>query len=804
MKSTLRNGLTALSLIGIAALGCSSADETADRASSAVTASSPYLGSVLSTTSAWDTGYCANLTVTNNHPSATATNWSVTIDLDGGTLNTSWNSTVVAIDSGIRVGPNEWNRSLSSGGGTATVGFCVSRANSSQRPTVTSSWADLPGFNTAPVVSIARPYYEEAKFLAGHVLKFAGEASDKEDGAIPAEKATWTILQGSTSVYTATGFDGTYAFPSNVSSPTSYTIRLAATDSQGATTTVDRKVTLLPLSAELTLGSAYSSSTEQTAVVYFTVPTSDIGKFYHFDFASTQGPLSVAVVHGDRNGRIDGFQDYSAGDSSNRMAWANVHHRNPQLEFQVWAAGEHTMLLHSRLTVGNTWEQPFVAPKGMNVRYSLNVATTSPAAQDQTSVYMVQEHFPASFKVDDVLTTKANYDFAQQAADYNSIFATYVQLFGAAYTKYGSTIGVTYPLDPTYPYCGDASSPITMICITMRPMEPSAFAHELGHVFTQAYPFVYGFDAQGAHRSNLEAVPLFLLGYMADPKGGGAYDVEKYWRYETGMLARGLLGTSAHWHDHLVSDSFPFLYKSAAGGWTSFSNVLKSYSQNYAGPQAETDALTRATDFYLRLANAIPDAARRQAFLGQMAMWGVPFASGASFTDADRDGLVAGLDINDADARINQFKEECEEALCVVDGADQNENGVTDEGILRTQGSETLVLGQDNIAYGSDRGTRRKLYLAAGSQIRIAVTSANPINVLAYAANVSFGDSGPLWWHGGKYGYTDPVAQSQEVASPILTFTAPASGVYTIGFEGYADHGVNIGDTITYTASVTQ
>jgi hypothetical protein len=141
--------------------------------------------------------------------------------------------------------------------------------------------------------------------------------------------------------------------------------------------------------------------------------------------------------------------------------------------------------------------------------------------------------------------------------------------------------------------------------------------------------------------------------------------------------------------------------------------------------------------------------------------------------------------------RVNQFNAECDGTLCVVVGADQNRNGVTDEGILRTQGSETIVLGQDNIAYGSDRGTRRKPYLAAGSQVRIAVTSTNPINVLVYAANVSFNDQGPLWWHGGKYGYTDPVAQSQKVASPILSFTAPTSGVCTIGFEGYAGDGAN-------------
>jgi hypothetical protein len=165
---------------------------------------------------------------------------------------------------------------------------------------------------------------------------------------------------------------------------------------------------------------------------------------------------------------------------------------------------------------------------------------------------------------------------------------------------------------------------------------------------------------------------------------------------------------------------------------------------------------------------------------------------------------VAGLDYNDNDARISPFLEECQGTLCVADGADQNQNGVVDEGILRTQGSETIAMGLDNTGYGTDRGTRRKLYLAAGSTIRIAVSSSKPVAVVAYAANVAFADQGPLWWYNDKYGYTDPVAQSSEVANTAVSFTATTSSVYTFEFQGHAANGVNVGDTISYTATVTQ
>jgi secreted PhoX family phosphatase len=84
--------------------------------------------------------------------------------------------------------------------------------------------------------------------------------------------------------------------------------------------------------------------------------------------------------------------------------------------------------------------------------------------------------------------------------------------------------------------------------------------------------------------------------------------------------------------------------------------------------------------------------------------------------------------------------------------------------------------------------------------VRIAVTSPKAVDVLTYADNVLFTQQGPLWW----YESTNPVAETGEVVNPVLTFTAPSSSVYTFQFFGYSDHGINVGDSISYTATITK
>jgi hypothetical protein len=264
------------------------------------------------------------------------------------------------------------------------------------------------------------------------------------------------------------------------------------------------------------------------------------------------------------------------------------------------------------------------------------------------------------------------------------------------------------------------------------------------------------------------------------------------------MLAASSLRAPAFWHDALVSDAFPFFFKNMGGGWAALSAAYKTYSQNYSGTHNEIDGYTRAKDFYLKLVASITNTSRQNAFMSQLACWKVPFVpASTTFVDADNDGIVAGLDYNDTDARINPYSEECNGTLCVADGIDQNQNGYIDEGILKK--TETLTLGLDDLMW-TDVGTRRKLYIAAGSSVRIAVTSSKAMYVLTYAADVPFTQSGPLWTILGG----NQLAQTDELVNPVLTFTAPSSSVYTFQFFGYSDHGINVGDSISYAATITK
>jgi hypothetical protein len=129
-------------MIGIQALGCGNAGfEPTSETSSALVANSPYLRAELKATAVWEAGYCAELIVTNNHPSVAATMWTVAINLGSATLMSSWNADFSAMDGGIRVTSNS---ALASRGGTTTAGFCASRADRNQIPVVVASMSELP------------------------------------------------------------------------------------------------------------------------------------------------------------------------------------------------------------------------------------------------------------------------------------------------------------------------------------------------------------------------------------------------------------------------------------------------------------------------------------------------------------------------------------------------------------------------------------------------------------------------------------------------------------------------------------
>jgi hypothetical protein len=77
----------------------------------------------LTVTSAWDAGYCANVTATNTGSGSAV--WSLVVDLGASRLEQSWSSNAVGRTGKITFSGVSWNSTLQAGG-TASFGFCAS------------------------------------------------------------------------------------------------------------------------------------------------------------------------------------------------------------------------------------------------------------------------------------------------------------------------------------------------------------------------------------------------------------------------------------------------------------------------------------------------------------------------------------------------------------------------------------------------------------------------------------------------------------------------------------------------------
>lgn len=93
------------------------------------------LTSTLRVTSSWQTGYCADITVTNAGAS-TLNSWTVTLTMNQSTMNNNWSANFQTTSSGVyRVTPLNWNSTLAAGAST-TVGFCANKAGTNWTPSV--------------------------------------------------------------------------------------------------------------------------------------------------------------------------------------------------------------------------------------------------------------------------------------------------------------------------------------------------------------------------------------------------------------------------------------------------------------------------------------------------------------------------------------------------------------------------------------------------------------------------------------------------------------------------------------------
>jgi cellulase/cellobiase CelA1 len=90
----------------------------------------------------WETGYCANATVSNGTSAAIAS-WTVVINLNQAIFSQIWNATQTGASTGsagavLTIKPGTWNSAIPAGG-TAAFGFCATKAGANYQPTVVST-----------------------------------------------------------------------------------------------------------------------------------------------------------------------------------------------------------------------------------------------------------------------------------------------------------------------------------------------------------------------------------------------------------------------------------------------------------------------------------------------------------------------------------------------------------------------------------------------------------------------------------------------------------------------------------------
>ncbi|WP_437876276.1 cellulose binding domain-containing protein [Sorangium sp. So ce513] len=92
--------------------------------------------------SQWGQGYCASVTVSNQHPSATTGTWSVELDVGPGAIFSSWNGAFSGTTGQITVTP-QGNAAIPPSG-NAQLGFCASTPSAGIQPVLLSVSSDLP------------------------------------------------------------------------------------------------------------------------------------------------------------------------------------------------------------------------------------------------------------------------------------------------------------------------------------------------------------------------------------------------------------------------------------------------------------------------------------------------------------------------------------------------------------------------------------------------------------------------------------------------------------------------------------
>jgi hypothetical protein len=547
-------------------------------------------------------------------------------------------------------------------------------------------------------------------------------------------------------------------------------------------------------------------------VTSFDLVDADLGKFFRLDVQSAPHPIEAFIVRSAWQ-PPDGTNFQFDPDAY--AAWLTAPVRDPQLEFRAFETGTYSILLATRQDWDQDWQdQAYAAPPGVSAQITLLRGATSKAAYEGESVYILQDSFPDQFVVDGQTVQKNEFDFDGYQAEMNAIFNKYRGITLAPFTKYGSTVGVTYPVDPNYSFGGDASNPITLGFNYFPAREDldkaSAFAHELGHVFTLAYPYVYDLDCS-PKSNNVETAANYLRDWLADPSGGGGMDPTTF-RYHRINLLKTLLsvvpqgsnsstacssaGPPTPWYE-VVSNQHGYLLlaRLVARSWNFLGPTFFSYSTNYSGPQQEVDPLERALAFHERLTASL-SAQRRAIWETQLAYWGFPSLSATPYTDADDDGFVSGLDPSDDDPDSHPAAHEFSE-----NGLDDNLNGEVDEEVLRSTGEwiahgETHAWAVHPWLPATNFLTRRRVFLEAGETLTVHADDTHEKRIQIRLRKGNTADQPPT------ANPEFPIVAFEEETNPQLTFSVVASDVYCVEFEGWDGYGVYLGEPIHYTVSI--
>ncbi len=113
---------------------CSSG-ETCEAGSCQVETQGQLNGS-LSVQSSWETGYCANISVTNP-TSAVVNGWTAKVDLGGASLTNNWNGSFSQAGDSLSVVPLNYNQSIAAHQ-SASFGFCAQKSAPTDTPTLSS------------------------------------------------------------------------------------------------------------------------------------------------------------------------------------------------------------------------------------------------------------------------------------------------------------------------------------------------------------------------------------------------------------------------------------------------------------------------------------------------------------------------------------------------------------------------------------------------------------------------------------------------------------------------------------------